>query len=108
MHLEAERVLVGTIVEWFAKVDEVPLLVEYVTILEVVGGALVEDVVAHIVVAVVYVELLVPHIVVVVAELVAFFVIVIEPCKNIEIVMAPMNYVMHVAVVEVLEESVVA
>ena len=108
MHLKAERLLAGTIVEWFPKVEEVPLLVEYVTMLEVVGGAPMEDFVAHIVVVVVFVEFVVPRIVVVVVEFAASFVVVTEPCKNLEIIIAPVNFVVHVAILKVLEESIVA
>ena len=84
------------------------MLVEYVTMLEIVGEVLVEDVVAHVVVVAIFVELAVPRIVVVVVKLVASFVVVMEPCKNLEIVMAPVNCVAHVAIVKVLEESLVA
>ena len=62
--------------------DEVPLLVEHVTILEVTGGVLVKDVVAHIIVAMVSVELVLPYIVVVAMELVACLVVVMEPCER--------------------------
>ena len=48
-----------------------------------------------------------PRIVVVVMELVAFFVVVIEACKNLEIVMVLVKFVAHVVVVKVLEESIV-
>ena len=58
--------------------DEVPLLVEHVTMLEIVGEVLVKDVVAHIVVVVVFVGLLVPCTAVVVMELVAFVIVVEE------------------------------
>ena len=108
LHLEVERVLVGTVVEWFAKVDEVPLLVEYATMLEIVGEVLVKDAVAHTIVVVVFVELVVPCIVVRVVEPMASFLVVTEPCKNLEIAMAPMNFVAHVAIAKVLEESIVA
>ena len=107
MHLEVERVLVGVVVEYLARVDEVPLLVEYVTMLEIVGEVLVEDVVAHVVVVVVLVELAMPRIVVVVIKLVASFVVVTEPCKTLEIIMAPADFVAHVVVVKVLEVFVV-
>ena len=50
LHLGVERVLARTVVVWVVKVDEVPLLVEHKTMLEVVGGVLVKDIVAHIVV----------------------------------------------------------
>ena len=88
--------------------DEVSLLVEYVTMLEIVGEALVKNVVEYIVVVVVLVELVVPCIVVVVMKLLASFVVVTEPCKTLEIVMAPADFVAHVVVVKVLEESFVA
>ena len=79
-----------------------PLLVEYVTMLEIVGEVLVKDVVAHIVVVVVFVELVLLCIAVLVVEFVASFVVVTEPCKTLEIVMAPMDFVSHVFVVKVL------
>ena len=79
-----------------------PLLVEYVTMLEIVGEVLVKNVVAHIVVVEVFVKLAVPCIVVGIEELVVSFVVVMEPCKNHEVVMAPISFVAHVAVVKVL------
>ena len=79
-----------------------PLLVEYLTMLEIVGEVLVKNVVAHIVVMGVFVELAVPRIVVVVEKLVVSFVVVMEPCKNHEVVMAPISFVAHVAVVKLL------
>ena len=87
--------------------DEVPLLVDYVTMLEIVGEVLVKNVVAHIVVVAVLVELAVPRILVVVVKLVASFVVVTEPCKTLEIVMARVDFLAHVVVVKVLEESLV-
>ena len=93
--------------EWFAKVDEVPLLVECVTMHEVVGEVLVKDVVAHIVFVAVFVEPMVLRIVVVVVKLVASFVVVTEPCKNLEILMALVKSMTHVFVVRVPEESIV-
>ena len=57
MHLRAKRVLSRTIVSWFAKVDELPLLVEHVTMLEVVEGVPIENVVTHTIVDGVSVEL---------------------------------------------------
>ena len=68
--------------------DEVPLLVEYVTMLEIVGEVLV-----------------VLCIVVVVMKLVVSFVVVTEPCKNLEIVMAPMNFVANVAIVIIVDRK---
>ena len=88
--------------------DGVPLLVEYVTMLEIVGEVLVKNVVAHIFVVEVFVELAMPRIVVGIEELVISFVIVMEPYKNHEVVMAPVSFVAHVAVVKVLEGHVVA
>ena len=83
------------------------LLVEYLTTLEIVGEVLVKNVVAHIVVVEAFVELAVPCIVVGIEELVVSFVVVMEPCKNHELVMAPVSFVAHVAVVKVLEVLVV-
>ena len=108
MHIKFERVLAGAVVKWFEKVDDVPLLVEDVTMLEVVGEVLLKDAIVHIVLLVVFVKLVVPRIVVVIMELVAFFVVVIEPCKNPKIVMALVRFVVHVVVVRVLEGSIVA
>ena len=85
-----------------------PLLVEYLTMLEIVGEVLVKNVVAHIVVVEVFVELAVPRIVVGIEELVVSFVVVMEPCKNCEVVMALVSFVSHVAVVKILEGHVVA
>ena len=75
---------------------------------EIVGEVLVKDVVTHIVVVVVFGEFVVPHIAVGVVKLAASFVVVKGPCKNLEIVVAPVNFVAHVAIVKVLEESIVA
>ena len=79
-----------------------PLLVEYLTMLEIVGEVLVKNVVAHIAVVEVFMELAVPCIMVGIEELVVSFVVVMEPYKNHEIVKAPVSFVAHVAVVKVL------
>ena len=102
MYLGAKRFLARVVVEWFAKVDEVPLLVEYVTMLGVFREVLVKDSIAFIVFVVKFVELVVPRIVVGIEELVVSFVVVMEPCKNHEVVMAPISFVAHVSIVKVL------
>ena len=113
LHLGGEKFLARIVVVWVVKVDWVPLLVEYVTVLEVVGGVLVKDVMAHIVVEGVLVELMVSCIVVVAMGLVAFLVVVIEPCEEFKMmdvvfVMVLVKFVVHVFVVKVLEESIAA
>ena len=64
LHLQGEKVFVEIIVVWFVKVDGVSLLVECMTMLEVVEGVFVKDVMKHTIVEGVFVELVVSHILV--------------------------------------------
>ena len=63
LYLEGERVLIEIVVVWVVKVDGVPLLVERMTILDVVKWVPIKDVVTHTIVEGVSVELVVSHIV---------------------------------------------
>ena len=79
MCLKGKKVLAEVVVIWVVTVDGVSLLVECMTMLEVVGGVLVKDVVTHTIVERRYVELLVSHIVVVATRIFGSHVVVMNP-----------------------------
>ena len=77
--LGGKKVLSGIVVVWVIKVDGVLLLVKCMTMLEVVEGVPMKDVVTHIIVEGVSVKLVMSHIVVVAMVPIVFHVVVMNP-----------------------------
>ena len=112
--LEGKKVLAEIVVVWVVKVDGVPQLVECMTMLEVVEGVPMKNVVTHIVVEGVSIKLVVLDIVVVVAKPIASHVVVMKPfvelvttCFMVAMVLVKFA-IAHVVVAEVLGGSIVA